>query len=55
MWVVCAKLTSNWSFISFQSETKWGKLNIWERFGVLTVEDKTRDEQLYIESIGYAA
>lgn len=53
MWVVRAKFTSKSSFLFLSSKKhKWGKLNIWERFGVLTVEDKTRDERLYIVTIG---
>lgn len=31
------------------------KVNVWERFGVLTVEDKTGYRDLNIETLGFAA
>jgi hypothetical protein len=40
--------------ISFsQSYTQMGKVLVWHRFGEHTVEDKTGDEELNLESLGY--
>jgi hypothetical protein len=32
-----------------------GKVNVWERFGVLTVEDKTGYHDLNLETLGHGA